>query len=117
MSRPLLTRDLSISERSILAAMQRLGFGRYEGLRIEHGELVLNPWPTTIQGVKFGSAEPAPPRERQAEFELKKQAAEFFEYVRALDAGEIRCLEVRHGLPFSMEVEHQTDAWRELRRG
>jgi hypothetical protein len=31
---------------------------------------------------------------------------EFLEYVRTIDSGEIRCLEVRHGLPFSMEVEH-----------
>ena len=26
-------------------------------------------------------------------------------YVREVDAGEIRELEVRHGLPFSMEIE------------
>jgi hypothetical protein len=26
-------------------------------------------------------------------------------YVRDTDAGEIRILEVRHGLPFSMEIE------------
>jgi len=31
--------------------------------------------------------------------------AEFFEYTRAVDAGEIRTLEIRHSLPFSMEVE------------
>jgi hypothetical protein len=28
-----------------------------------------------------------------------------FEYVRAVDAGEIRTLEVKSGLPFSMEIE------------
>jgi len=42
------------------------------------------------------------------EFELKRQVAELFDYVRTIEAGEIRCLEVRHGLPFSMEVEHLT---------
>jgi hypothetical protein len=36
--------------------------------------------------------------------------AEFFEYVRAVDAGEIRCLELRHGLPFFMEIEHRPNA-------
>ena len=37
--------------------------------------------------------------------ELRQQIAEFFAYVREVDAGEIRTLEIRHGLPFSMEVE------------
>jgi hypothetical protein len=32
--------------------------------------------------------------------------SELFEFVRAVDDGEIRSLEVRHGLPFSMEVSH-----------
>jgi hypothetical protein len=31
--------------------------------------------------------------------------AEFFAYVRDVDAGEIRELEVRHGIPFAMEIE------------
>jgi hypothetical protein len=35
---------------------------------------------------------------------------ELFEYVREVDAGEIRTLEIRHGLPFSMEVENQPRA-------
>jgi len=36
---------------------------------------------------------------------LKPQVTELFEYIRAVDAGEIRTLEVKHGLPFSMEIE------------
>ena len=35
----------------------------------------------------------------------ERQIAEFFAYVREVDAGEIRTLEIRHGLPFAMEVE------------
>jgi hypothetical protein len=33
--------------------------------------------------------------------------ADLFEYIRGVDDGEIRRLEVRHGLPFSMEIEHR----------
>lgn len=104
MTPPVTTKDLLPPENRFIAAMQHLCFGRFEFLRIEKGELVLDPWPTTVQGVKFGSEGPAtsPP---QGEFQLKRQVVEFFEYVRAVDAGEILCLEVRHGLPFSMEVE------------
>jgi hypothetical protein len=55
--------------------------------------------------VKFGSEDrsacPTPP----ADFQLKRQVVELFEYVREVDEGEIRCLEIRHGIPFSMDVE------------
>ena len=95
---------------AFVAAMQHLGFGRFESVRIERGELVLNPWPATVRGVKFGSEESAGPQVSSDEFELKRQVVEFFEYVRAVDAGEIRCLELRHGLPFSMEIEHRPNA-------
>lgn len=105
MNRVISTSDLRSSERAFVGAMQRLGFGRFEFLRIDNGELVLDPWPTTIRGVKFASEGPSAFRTPPDEFELKRQVVELLEYVRAVDAGEIRCLEVRHGLPFSMEVE------------
>jgi hypothetical protein len=99
--------DLQPSERRFLAALDQLRFGRFEFLRILRGELVLDPWPTTVQAVKFG-AEEAPCQTPSDAFEMKRQLVELFEYVRAVDTGEIRLLEVRHGLPFSMEVEHPT---------
>ena len=107
--RPTSTRDLLPAERRFAHAMNDLWFGRFEFLRIERGELVLDPWPTTVRGVKFGSVDAAAHKHTADDFELKGQVAEFFEYVRAVDAGEIRCLEVRHGLPFSMETEHRPD--------
>jgi hypothetical protein len=105
MSRPTSTRDLLPSERLIVSAMSRLGFGRFEYLRIERGELVIDPWPTVVRDVKFGSQDPGATRVLSPDFELKPQVAELFEYVRDVDAGEIRTLEVKSGLPFSMEIE------------
>jgi hypothetical protein len=60
-----------------------------------------------VRSVKFAAEESAVPRTSPDDFKLKRQVVELFEYVRAVDAGEIRCLEVRHGLPFAMEVEHR----------
>ena len=40
-----------------------------------------------------------------SEFDLKGEVADLFEYTRDVEDGEIRCLAVRHGLPFSMEIE------------
>jgi len=105
MSRPTSTRDLLATERTFVTAMTNLGFGRFEYLRIERGELVLDPWPTTVRDVKFGSHDPGVAKMPPADFELKPQVAELFEYIRDVDAGEIRTLEVKSGLPFSMEIE------------
>jgi hypothetical protein len=106
---PVSTQDLLPSEAVFVVAMQQLAFGRFEYLPIRGGELVLDPWPTTIRGVKFGSDDRSASLTHSAEFQLKRQVIELFKYVRVVDAGEIRCLEVRHGLPFSMEVEHRPD--------
>ncbi len=102
--RPVSTRDLLPSERAFVAAMQQLGFGRFEFLRIERGELVLAPWPDCVRDVKFCASST---REHLpgGEFLLKPQVAELFEYTRDVDAGEIRTLEVKNGLPFSMEIQ------------
>jgi len=108
--RPTSTRDLLPSEARLVTAMQQLRFGRFELVRIAKGELMLDPWPTTVRGVKFASADPSASRTPPAEFELNQQMIELLEYVRAVDVGEIRCLEFRHGIPFSMEIEHQPDS-------
>lgn len=106
------TRDLRSSERELVTAMSQLGFGRFEYLRIERGQIVLDPWPTSVRDVKFCSADPGAAKIPPADFELKAQVAQLFEYVRSVDAGEIRTLEIKHGLPFSMEIEHRVEGGR-----
>jgi hypothetical protein len=104
MQRPSRTEDLLASERLFITAMQHLGFGRYESIPIRAGELRLEPWPTTVRSIKFGSAASDPPGTESAEFELKRQVADLFAHVRAVQDGVIQVLEVRGGLPFSMEI-------------
>jgi hypothetical protein len=83
--------------------MHVLDFGRIMNLPIRNGEPVLDPWPSTIKDIKFPS-EPSPVVDAN-DFVLKRQAAEFFAYTRGVRSGTIRVLEIRHGLPFKMEVE------------
>jgi len=97
-------KDLRPSERRFVMAMQQLGYERIESLQVRSGELVLEPWPATIRCVKFGNATANQPVGRSEESKLKKQIAELFEQVRTTDTGMIRVLEVRGGLPFSMEI-------------
>jgi hypothetical protein len=101
---PVTIQDLLPSETAFVTAMQALGFGRFEYLQIRGGELVLNPWPSAVRDVKFAS-QPNTGKPTEPNSDLRPQVAEFFAYVRDVDAGEIRELEVRHGLPFSMEIE------------
>ena len=101
---PTAIQDLLPSEATFTAAMQQLGFGRFEYLQIRQGELVFNPGPVTVRDVKFGTPVMTG-KPSAASSELRPQIAEFFAYVREVDSGEIREVEVRHGLPFSMEVE------------
>jgi len=101
---PTKSEDLRPSEHRFVSAMQRFDHCHFESLRIQHGELVLDPWPVTVQEVKFGSGQAAA-QTLSDEFELKRQVVQFFEYVRSVDNGTIRSLEVKHGLPFSMEIQ------------
>jgi hypothetical protein len=100
----MLTRDLLPSEQRFVVALQQLGFGRFEFVRIHLGELVLDPWPNVIRSVKFGAATPNRPGVGTDEFEVNLPVAEFFAHVRGVESGVIRVLEVRGGLPFSMEI-------------
>ena len=104
MTPPVTTQDLLPSEVTFLATMEELGFGRFEYLQIRGGELELNPWPVAVRDIKFAAAASCA-KLSDSTSDLRPQIAEFFEYVRDVDAGEIRELQVRHGLPFSMEIE------------
>jgi hypothetical protein len=98
------THDLSPSERLFVTVLRDIGFGHLESIKIRHGAIVFDPWPTVVRVLKFGAAERRPPSE-SADLGWHKSVAELFEYIRGVDDGEIRRLDVRHGLPFSMEVE------------
>jgi hypothetical protein len=97
--------DLLPSDRRFLAAIDELVFGRFELLRIEPGELLLDPWPKTVRDVRFGSENATAHKGFREAFELRRPIIEFFDYVRGVRDSEILCLEVRHSLPFSMQIE------------
>jgi hypothetical protein len=105
--RPTRSEDLLPSERQFATAMAQLDFGRFESIRVRSGELILEPWPVAVRHLKFGAEKPNP-KERIGEFELQKTIVEFFEFIRMIPEGEIRFLEIRHGLPFSMEIAQST---------
>ena len=96
--------DLRPSEREFVLAMQKLGFGQFECVRIVGGELTLDPWPKMVKSIKFGGQESSFAG-NSSDFVLKQQVVQFIHCVRGLENGEIRQLEVRHGLPFAMDLD------------
>ena len=49
--------------------------------------------------------------------ELQPRTVQAFDdYIRSVEAGEIRALEVKNGLPFSMQIEHRPEPNGDQRR-
>ncbi len=100
-------RSLSPARRRLVERMQRLGFGSIEGLVIRNGEPLLRPGVRIISDVKFGAENGPRPEADLDDFVLKKQVRDFLKQLDALGNVTIRRLEVKHGLPFRMEVEEE----------
>ena len=85
--------------------MQRLGFGTIEHLVVRDGEPVFDPPPRVIREVKFGSENGPRPEADLGDFALKAQVRDLLDHLGSLRNATILRLEVKHGLPFRMEVE------------
>jgi hypothetical protein len=90
--------------------MQRINFGRIEGLAVRGGEPVIIPPPRIVREVKFGADNGPHPKTSTGDFLLKSQVREFFARLKAMGDGTIVSLEIKHGLPFRMIVEEDTAA-------
>jgi hypothetical protein len=96
--------SLSLNQKRLVEMMQELNFGRIEGLTVRNSEPTFDPPPRIIREVKFGG-ENGPRRELEAnDFTLKAQVLELINYITNLGNGTIECLEVKHGLPFRMNL-------------
>ncbi len=99
--------QLSLGRQRLVRLMQRVNFGRIEGLLIVRGEPVFKPAPRTIQAIKLGGDHG--PRQEAAlrDFRLAAEVIEMIERLAQLGDGRIERLDVRHGLPFFMEIEQE----------
>jgi len=102
MSFPVTKVSLSAPRRRLLELLQRLNFGRIEGLTLRGGDPVLEPSPRVIREYKFGGENGPRPEPAAADFPLKAQQAEMFRTFDRIRDGLIDLLEVKHGLPFKM---------------
>jgi len=97
--------SLSPSQRKLLAEMQRINYGRIEGLSVRRGEPVMDQPPRVVREIKFSGENGPRPESIKADFALKVQVREMFAQLEALGDGVIPCIEIQRGLPFRMTVE------------
>ena len=97
--------SLSDSHRRLVELMQRLNFGRIQNLVVRDGEPVFDPAPKVIQKVKIGGDNGPRPEISRDDFLLKKQTVELLEAISDLGDGTVLIIDVKHGLPFAVEIE------------
>ena len=97
--------SLSDPHRRLVELMQRLNFGRIEDLIVRGGEPVFDPAPKVIQKVKIGGDNGPRPEVSCEDFLLKKQTIELLETVTDVGDGMVLAIDVKHGLPFAVEIE------------
>ena len=96
--------SLSPERQRLIRDMQRINFGRIDGLVIRDREPVLDPGPRKQVEIKFGGANGPRSELGASDFALKQQVVELFAFFDALDNGTIDVLEIKHGLPFRVIV-------------
>ena len=97
--------SLSPSQQKLLTEMQRINYGRIEGLPVRRGEPVMDPLPRIVREIKFSGENGPRPESAKADFALKVQVRELFAQLEAMGEGVIPCIEIQRGLPFRMTVE------------
>ena len=97
--------DLSPAGRRLVALMQSVRFGRIRALAVRDGQPVFDPAPRVIRKIKISAQNGPRPEARRPDFAIRKEVIEFFEHLETLGTGVVRCIEIKDGLPFSLDIE------------
>jgi hypothetical protein len=106
-NQPVSKSSLSKDQSDLVELCQQHPFSRIESLRVRNGQPVLTPPPKIIQKLRMGGDNRPRPESTLPDFWLKKQLVELLETIADLGDGEIRTIEVAHGLPLLVEIERR----------
>ena len=105
MPQPIKKSDLSEPEQRLIEILQGLGFGRIEDLHVCAGKPVLDPPPRVIATLKMKHENRAPEEASLQDFSLKQSLVLLFLLMRQIGDGKLLLIQVRHGLPVTVDVE------------
>ncbi len=109
MNQPITKSGLSEPQSRLVELLQRINFGRIERLLVKSGMPVFDPPPRVIQKLKMGGDNAPRPEVDLQDFWLKRPTIEMLRAIADLGDGVVLSIDVKHGLPFSLEIEHRTD--------
>jgi len=97
--------DLSEPEQQLVELLQDLDFGRVEELHVRGGEPVFDPPPRAVATLKMQAGTPARGEAHLTDFSLKQSVVLLMLLMRQIGDGRILLVEVRHGLPVTVDVD------------
>ena len=95
--------ELSEGFTKLLELMQRINFGRIEGLLMQDGQPIFDPPPAWVQSIKFSADNTSRPEIPMPDFDLRHEVLELFALL-ARPGVSVRFVDIKHGLPFRAEV-------------
>jgi hypothetical protein len=101
--------SLSPSQRQLTELCQVVKDGRIENVPVSNGEPSFDPPPRVIRKLKMGGDNAPRPEANLEDFWLKHQVIEMLAAIAELGNGKVLSIEVRHGLPFMLEIERRAD--------
>ncbi len=107
MNQPISKSSLSKAQSRLVELLQNQPFCRIECLKVRAGEPLFSPPPRVIQKLKMGAENGPRTESTLPDFWLKKQIIELLETIAELGEGEIRSIEIAHGLPLTVEIERK----------
>ena len=103
-SSPVFKRQLSAARAQLVELMQRINFGRIERMSVVNRQPVLSSIGKALSTIKLKSENGPRAELESSDFLLKQEIVELFGFLDDLQNGEIDLIEIKHGLPFLIEV-------------
>lgn len=110
MNQPISKSVLSEPQSRLVELLQRINFGRVERLLVKGGVPLFEPAPRVIQKLKMGGDNTPRPETELQDFFLKRPIFEMLQAISDLGEGVVLSIDIKHGLPFAIEVEGQVEA-------
>lgn len=98
---------LTVPEQQLLELMQEINFGYILDLKIQAGRPVMTPRPRVIYGIKIGgeNGRRSECHGEGGDFQLRHEVMELLGHFHRINHGKVHELVIKHGLPFSLNVE------------
>ena len=97
--------SLSPAQRRLVELLQLHSFCRIERLQVRGGEPLFTSSLRVVKKLRMGGDNSPRPESPLQDFLLKDQVIEMLQAIARIGDGEVLAIEVKHGLPYAMEIE------------